>query len=228
MKNRKEIMKVFDRIANDFSVKRRKIWKSINELAPFNGDIILDLGAGSGRNSKYVFRKGAKLVIAVDFSKKMLENLLSNLGREERENIIPIRCDAIYLPFRSSIFDKILYVATLHHIPNREMRKMSIKECHRVLKRGGKILITTWSLIQMRFLKKIPHIIYMYFKGYEFGDVYVSWGKEKRFYHLFTMRELKSLVKECGFKIEKAYGEKVNSKIFPENCVIIARRIDYD
>ncbi len=228
MRDRKEIMKVFDKIANDFSIKRRKIWKSIDELSPFNGDIILDLGAGGGRNSKYVFKKGAKLVIAADFSRKMLENLLLNLKKEERENIIPIRCDAIYLPFRSSIFDKILYIATLHHIPNKEMRRISIKECHRVLKKGGRILITTWSLIQMRFLKKIPYMIYMYIKGYEFGDIYVPWGKEKRFYHLFTIRELKSLVKECGFIIEKVYGEKVNSKIFPENCVVVARRINHD
>ncbi|MCC6013368.1 MAG: class I SAM-dependent methyltransferase [Candidatus Verstraetearchaeota archaeon] len=228
MISRKEIMKVFDKIANDFSIKRRKIWKSIDELAPFDGNIILDLGAGSGRNSKYVLKKGAKLVIAADFSKRMLENLLSNLGKEEKESIIPIRCDAIYLPFRSSVFDKILYIATLHHIPNKEMRKMSIKECYRVLKKGGRIIITTWSLIQMRFLRKILSIIYMYLKGYEFGDIYVPWGKEKRFYHLFTMRELKSLVRESGFIIEKAYGEKVNSKIFPENCVVIARRINHD
>ncbi|MCX8169878.1 MAG: hypothetical protein N3D72_02195, partial [Candidatus Methanomethyliaceae archaeon] len=66
--------------------------------------------------------------------------------------------------------------------------------------------------------------IKMYMKGYEFGDLFVPWKDKMRFYHLFTLGELKSLVKNAGFIIERAYGEKVNSRIFAENCVVIAKK----
>lgn len=224
MMNRKEIIKVFDDIAEDFNRTRKKVWKSIEDAAPFHGNIILDLGAGSGRNSKYMVNKGAKQVVAVDVSINMLNKLLSNLNEKEREAIDVIRCDALCLPFKSLIFDKVVFIATVHHIPTKETRKKSLEEVYRVLKKDGLLLITAWARFQIRFLRKIPTMIKMYLKGYEFGDIFVPWKNKMRFYHLFTLKELKSLVRSAGFVIEKAYGEKVNSKIFAENCVVVARR----
>lgn len=221
---RRELIRVFDEIADDFDRTRRKVWKSMEDVAPFRGDVVLDLGAGNGRNSKYMADKGARRVVAVDVSIKMLNKLLSNLNERERETIDVIRCDALCLPFKSSTFDKVVFVATVHHIPTKEARKKSLEEVHRVLKKDGLLLITAWARVQIRFLRRIPTMVKMFLKGYEFGDVFVPWKDRMRFYHLFTLRELKSLVRSAGFMIEKAYGEKVNSKIFAENCVVVARR----
>ncbi|MDH5806138.1 MAG: class I SAM-dependent methyltransferase [Candidatus Methanomethylicaceae archaeon] len=224
MINRRDIIKVFDDIAEDFDRTRKRVWKSIEDAAPFNESIILDLGAGNGRNSKYMVNKGAKQIIAVDISINMLNKLLLNLNEKEKEIIDIIRCDALYLPFKSLIFDKVVFIATIHHIPTKEARIKSLEEVYRVLKKNGLLLITAWSRFQFRFLRKIPTMIKMYLKGYEFGDIFVPWKNKMRFYHLFTLRELKSLVKKVGFIIEKAYGEKVNSRIFAENCVVVARK----
>lgn len=222
MLNRRKIIEVFDSIAEDFDRTRRKIWKSLEDAGPFFENIILDLGAGSGRNSRYIAERGAKLVIAADASIGMLRRLIMKLNN--RNIIEPIRCDALYLPFKSSIFDKVIFIATIHHIPGKRNRVKAVEEIYRVLKKDGILLITAWARIQLRFLKKLPSMIKMYIKGYEFGDIFVPWKDKMRFYHLFTLRELKSLVKSAGFIIEKAYGEKINSKIFAENCVVIAKK----
>lgn len=222
---RKEIMRVFESIAKDFSHVRKRVWRSLEDAAPFEGEVILDLGAGSGRNTKYLLKKGANCVVAADISIKMIKAFLSGLEREERKAVYPVRCDALYLPFLASSFDKVIFIATIHHIPGKVARERVVREVWNVVKDGGLILITAWSLLQARFLRRLPSMIATWLRGKEFGDLYVPWGKEKRFYHLFTLRELKSLIKNAGFSIEKAYGEKVSSKLLPENWVVLARRI---
>ncbi|MBC7112895.1 MAG: class I SAM-dependent methyltransferase [Candidatus Methanomethyliales bacterium] len=222
---RKEIIEVFDTIAEEFSRSRRRVWKSLEEAGPFEGEIILDLGAGSGRNSKFLVERGAAFVVAADISSEMLKVLMSNLKRDYWSFVEPVRCDALYLPFSPSAFDKVIFVATIHHIPGNLSKLRALQEVKRVLKRNGAILITAWALIQLRFLRRLPAMIMNWLKGREFGDIYIPWGKKKRFYHLFTVKELRSLVKDAGFCVEKAYGEKVSSRIFAENCVVLARKV---
>ena len=47
--------------------------------------------------------------------------------------------DAARLPFRDESFDTVSYLACLNHIPNREA---SVKDAYRVLRPGGRILVT--------------------------------------------------------------------------------------
>ncbi|MGQ9759216.1 MAG: class I SAM-dependent methyltransferase [Candidatus Methanomethylicaceae archaeon] len=223
--DRKEIMRVFDNIAEEFSHVRKKIWKSLEDAAPFEREIILDLGSGSGRNTKYLLKKGATCVVAADISVKMVKILSSSLERGEKEAVHPVRCDALYLPFLESAFDKVIFIAAIHHIPGKDAKERAIKEVWRVLRPGGLLLITAWSLLQLRFLRYLPAMIALWLKGKDFGDLYVPWGREKRFYHLFTPRELRSLIKNTGFSIEKTRGEKVSSRLLPENWVVLARRV---
>jgi ubiquinone/menaquinone biosynthesis C-methylase UbiE len=222
---RKEIMEVFDTIAEEFSRSRRRVWKSLEDAGPFEGEIVLDLGAGSGRNSSFIVEGGAAFVVAADISSEMLKVLVSNLKGGCRGLVQPVRCDALHLPFSPSAFDKVIFVATIHHIPGSLARLRAMQEVKRVLKQDGAVLVTAWALIQLRFLRRLPAMIMNWLKGREFGDLYVPWGNKKRFYHLFTVRGLRALAKDAGFCVEKAYGEKVSSRIFAENCVILARKV---
>ena len=225
VRERKEIIRVFDTIAEEFCHSRRRVWKSLEDAGPFEGQTVLDLGAGSGRNVRYLLEKGAALVVAADVSSEMIKVLTSNLKEEFRGTVHPLRCDAIHLPFQASTFDKVIFVATIHHIPNRTSRLRAMEEVRRVLKDGGTVLITAWSLIQKRFLRALPGMVAGWFKGREFGDTYVPWGGERRFYHLFKLGELRSLVERAGFLIEKAYGERVSSRLLAENWVVLARKV---
>jgi len=223
--DRRKIVEAFDTIAERFSCSRRRIWKSLEGVGPFDGEFILDLGAGSGRNTRYLIERGARFVVAADLSPEMLRVLVSNLKANQREFVQPVRCDALFLPFLESAFDKVIFVATVHHIPCKILRLRAMEEVKRVLKRNGLVLVTAWSIVQLRFLIHLHAIIINWLKGREFGDLYVPWGEVMRFYHLFTLRELRALVEGSGLHIEKAYGEKVSSRIFAENCVVLARKV---
>ncbi|MEM3531877.1 MAG: methyltransferase domain-containing protein, partial [Candidatus Methanomethyliaceae archaeon] len=108
---RKEIVRVFDAIAEEFSHSRRRIWRSLEDAGPFEGKLILDLGAGSGRNTKFLVEKGAALVVAADISSEMLSVLVHNLDADLKKFVEAVRCDALYLPFIESAFDKVIFVA---------------------------------------------------------------------------------------------------------------------
>ena len=52
---------------------------------------------------------------------------------------IDVRCDSACLPFKDASFDSLSMLACLNHITRREE---TLRECSRVLRPGGRILIT--------------------------------------------------------------------------------------
>mgnify|MGYP001772540947 CR=1 FL=1 len=210
---KREIMYTFDKIARDYSSKRRKIWPEVKLV---HGRRMLDAGCGHGRNSRYFLDMGSD-VFSVDISMGMLRIARKNIPDAEL-----IQCDIAFLPFRDNAFDCILFVATLHHVPSKLERLKTLKEIYRVTAHGGEVLITVWSVFQPRFFKKIPKMIADWILGRvrELWDTYIPWGKEMRYYHLFSKRELVDLVKKAGFHPITIYERG----IFPENHVVVARK----
>ena len=215
-----EVQKVYDAIAKGFDYTRGRPWPEV-ELV--RGSPVLDLGCGNGRHSAYLEIKGFE-VICADISWGMLK-VAERRFKGER-----VQCDAVYLPFRDGSFSTVLYLATLHHIPSRELRLKSLKEVRRVLKNDGEAIISVWALFQPRFFKKIPKIMLNPFRGRELGDLYIPWRtREKtyqRYYHLFTRRELINLVREAGFPDTniKYYKRSFKSRLFAENHVVIVSK----
>ncbi len=52
---------------------------------------------------------------------------------------IDVRCDSAHLPFKDASFDSLGLLACLNHITRREE---TLRDCYRVLRDGGQILIT--------------------------------------------------------------------------------------
>jgi len=222
---RREVMEAFDRIAHEFHHSRRTPWPSLKEIGDCKDKRILDLGAGTGRNARRLVKWGASLVVAADTSVEMLKVLRKNTDKRMVEQIHPVRCDVLYLPFVPSSFDRVAFIATIHHVPKKENREAAMREVTRVTADGGTVLVTAWVLFQRRFLRQVPKLIMRKVRGGEVGDVYVSWGKDaQRFYHLFTLGELKGTVEASGLSILKAYGERVSSRVLPENWVVVAQK----
>lgn len=90
---------------------------------------VLDIGCGNGLSTSNL---RGKTVIGVDLS-------TSQMTRAKRrwpsKNFAVV--DASSLPFRSQSFDFIVAINLLHHIENPGQ---VLKECFRVLKKGGKLL----------------------------------------------------------------------------------------
>ncbi|CAI5473570.1 unnamed protein product [Closterium sp. Yama58-4] len=53
--------------------------------------------------------------------------------------------DTLSLPLASSRFDAAISVAVLHHLSSEARRKHALKEMLRVVRRGGRVLVTVWA-----------------------------------------------------------------------------------
>jgi len=123
------------------------------------------------------------------------------------------------LPIKDQLLDGIISVAVFHHIPNEHNRIDFIKECKRTLKRNGILILTVWSIVN---IKNLIHSIIQTLKYYrrmfyEFGDAYVSWaGKYNRYYHFFSKKELKNLFLKAGLNkfVIMQFGTFPNKKNF--------------
>lgn len=211
------MVKIYDEIAEGFDHTRGRPWPEV-ELV--DREPVLDLGCGNGRHTRFLEERGYE-VICADISWGMLM-----VARKRAIN--PVQCDAARLPFRSNSFGTVLYLATIHHLPKEE-RLGSLKEIERVLKPGGKLIISAWALFQPRFFKKIPYILTNPLRSKEVGDVMIPWHRRGRvylrYYHLFTRRELESLVRRAGLNIVSSYGRSFKYRFFSENHVVIAEKV---
>jgi len=214
-------MEEWDKIAGNFDVTRRFPWKECIEFIDKIKGICLDIGCGNGRHLIPAAEK-CRLAIGFDISIKMLEVARKNLGEKGMRNVMLVRGDARRLPFPDDFFDGILFIAALHNIKGRDGRIKALEEVKRVLKPDGRALISVWSKWQERWRR---YFILHPFKG----DIYVPWrrGVEvKRFYHLYSMRELKRDAKKAGLKIERAWSVKKASRKYADNHFIVVKKMD--
>lgn len=71
-------------------------------------------------------------------------------------------CDNLDLPFRDESFDAVLSLAVVHHFATTERRVGAIRELARILRIGGRVIITVWALEQKN-------------RRFESQDVLVPW-----------------------------------------------------
>lgn len=107
------------------------------QLLPLLGDIagkkVLDVGAGTGRLSSELQKLGAE-VTALDVSEQMLLEL-----HRKNKNIEIVVGDAERMPFSNETFDIVVAAFLIVHLKNPEL---FFDEAYRVLKNGGKFLVT--------------------------------------------------------------------------------------
>jgi ubiquinone/menaquinone biosynthesis C-methylase UbiE len=146
----------------------------------------LELACGNGQYSKVLAKRTNKL-IATDFSDEMLnvaKNQLSSIS-----NIEIAKADCFNLPYTDNSFDTIFMANLLHVI---QFPEKVVAESKRVLKKNGKIIIIDYTLEGMTFFNKIG-LIFRYLKTY---------GKPPSKGQNLTKKDIREIVKSCGFTIE--------------------------
>ena len=248
--NNERLMNVYNNIARDYSLKRRKPWKALESFLEyleekdykFNG-YILDLGCANGRHFE-LFKKKTNKVIGLDNSIEFLkiasERLkeISQYNKSTSNNIQIVLADIKWLPFRPFKINNLYSIATIHHLKSKNSRKMFMTQILKIMKPDGFILITVWRRWQKRFKRYfmsdwVRRKFNPRFKNNqesvmlkEFGDKLIPWtisSENKsydRFYHFFSKQEIKKLMKKFKIKEIKKWGGP-NSK---DNFFILVQK----
>lgn len=146
----------------EFKTRMRETWSlgNFGEMATFTtpvaghlirfaavspGEVLLDVGTGTGVVAITARRKGAK-VTGLDLTPFLLNQAKENARIAEFSDILWKEGDAESLPFKDQSFDLVL--SQFGHIfaPRPEI---AISEMLRVLKQGGRIAFATWPPEQL-------------------------------------------------------------------------------
>lgn len=177
-RRRDEKRAYFDRVAASFGEQLLpgRTWeglaRSLLTLCPRGR--YADLGIGDGLLT-LMLTEVAQVVTAVDISTQMLEQLQSRAKAKGIDNIETVEGDIEDLPLPDESHDVVVLSQALHHA--QEPRR-ALAEAHRVLVRGGRVLVTDLLAHQETWVKEqLEHV------------------------HLgFTENELESLLVEVGFQ----------------------------
>ncbi len=161
---------VWNKIAKKYGGYHRKSWLALKKFLDSVDDDLLDLGAGNCGFTAPLLKRGIK-IYAVDFS----EEMLALAPREVEKIIAPVT----KVPLKRK-FKYIVAIAVVHHLQTRKDRLAFFEEVKRLLAKDGQAIITAWS-------KK------------DLGDSYIKWGEIKRYYHIFSKKELSDLLTKAGF-----------------------------
>lgn len=184
--------------ANGFKLNR-PLAKALKLLGNLRGKKVLDAASGRGEFAYHCVKKGAT-VLGVDFSKDSvnLGNFIKKkLTKKESLRLNFQLMDISKLSLPDNSFDIVSMMDVIEHLPQKKLEK-SIMEAHRVLRKGGKIIIHT-----------IPNALFTQ-TGYRLAKLLfgvTEWNSSN--YHIneqsyFSLREMLKKLKLSGkIEIEK-------------------------
>ena len=193
------IQQSYDLIAEHFRNTRVFTWTWTDNFIcklQYNS-LILDIGSGNGRNTRY----DNQIIYGLDIS-------FEQLKMNDSENNFSTHGTMTNIPFRNNIFDAILSIASFHHLNSVSEREECLKEMKRVLKPGRRVLLSVWSINQPNKTKR---------KFEYYGDNIVNWNTNRkdingnfiiipRYYYIFELNEITKLLKKY-FIIDKYYWD---------------------
>ena len=97
---------------------------AFKRLLPPGGRLMLELGAGAGRNTpRYA---GFERVVLLDYSRTQLRQAQERLGRSPR--YVYVAADVYRLPFAPGLFDAATMIRTLHHMADAPQALRQVRQ----------------------------------------------------------------------------------------------------
>ena len=203
---------VFDSVAGKYdlmndvmSMGTHRLWKNYT-IASSNvkkGDHVLDIAGGTG-DLAIKFRKkvGSEgKVILSDINGSMLFEGRKNLLNHGVIDVHFVQANAESLPFEDNIFDCVSIAFGLRNVTHKDA---ALKQMHRVLKKGGTLLILEFSKVENKTLEKI-YDLYSFNLIPKFGEFFAN-DEDSYQYLAESIRKhpdqetLKSMVLDAGFE----------------------------
>jgi ubiquinone/menaquinone biosynthesis C-methylase UbiE len=173
----------FESYANDDRIVGR-----LTAVLPPKSPRVLEVGAGTGRDSVALAVRGARVVV-LDYVPRSLEIVREN-ARQQGASVSVVCADARRMPFRDDTFDACFHAGLLEHFRQPED---ILRENARVLARGGVLLVDVPQRFHLYTLAK--HVLIA------LNRWFAGWETE------YSIGELEGLVRRQGFRIERSYGE---------------------
>jgi ubiquinone/menaquinone biosynthesis C-methylase UbiE len=163
---------------------------ALRRLLPDQGDLLLEIGAGAGRNTpRYT---GFKRVVVNDFSLTQLQQAQEYLGKSDK--YIYVAGDVYRLPFVDQLFDGATMIRVLHHMQDPLAALESIA---RVVSPGSPFLLEYAN-------KQNLKAILRYWLGRQEWDPFSLEAIEfEKLNFDFHPRSIQSWLSEAGFSLER-------------------------
>ena len=167
------------RLRKDLNFRRtQETVPALRWLKPRKGERILDIGCGEGTYDYRIALRGAR-VFGFDLD-------LNQLGRARAYHKTPrtgfVCAHADAFPLRSGQFDTVMSLCVFEHLPDD---RQTLREMWRVLRPGGRILLTLDSL--------------------SLEEIGEAWRSEHRERHavlqFYTHPSIRSILEACGFSL---------------------------
>ncbi|MEM5830343.1 MAG: class I SAM-dependent methyltransferase [Candidatus Aenigmatarchaeota archaeon] len=175
----------YDTIADSWTNIRQK-FKILEKFKHLKNKKILEVGCGTATQ---LLEFEGNFLVGIDISKKMIKYALEN-SKKKNIKLFLLIADARKLPLKQNSFEFVLSIATIHHIYKRKDRIKALLEILRVCK--DTCLISVLKRYSSLTIKKL---FVDFFRFFSFGNIFLEWnyrGKRlKRFYHTYSLRELK-------------------------------------
>jgi len=159
----KQIRDMFSRIARRYDLLNRILsarqdvrWRrtAVSHVHPREGGVHLDLACGTGDvGIEIAMQTRNSFIVGADISGEMLELALNKVRRKEFEDRFSfVTCAGEELPFLDETFDTVSIAFGIRNIVER---RRALREIHRVLKPGGKLIILEFSLPKSKLIGKL-------------------------------------------------------------------------
>ena len=132
------IAKRYDLMNDVAALGQVGMWRElmVEALEIEQGDMVMDLAAGTGTSTTSIARAGAR-VVAADFSLGMMSE-----GRRRGAPVPFVGADAQHLPFATDSFDAAVISFGLRNV---QEPRLALEEMTRVVRPGGRIVVCEFS-----------------------------------------------------------------------------------
>jgi SAM-dependent methyltransferase len=163
---------------------------TLKRLLPRSGRLLLELGAGAGRNTPRY--RGFERIVLLDYSRTQLEQAQQRLGQSDR--YIYVAADAYRLPFVDGLFDAATMIRTLHHMADAPK---ALGQVRNVLGAGAVFILEYASKLNLKAILR-------YMLGRQSWSPFTLEPVEfVRLNFDFHPRAIRHWLKGLGFEIER-------------------------
>lgn len=178
---------------------RRRVKAEIQDILNNKDAVVLDVACGTGDLSLELKRDFKATVIGTDFCRPMLA-VAAEKNITEKIAIPYLEADAMSLSFADNTFDALTIAFGLRNLPNHIA---GLKELHRVIKDGGKLVILEFSEPRLPVFRQLYRLYFSAILPRIGGLVSGSLGAYKYLPESVSkfpdQKALASMMEQCGF-----------------------------